>query len=160
MFQTAITEMFGVEHPIICGAMMWLSTPPLCAAISNAGGLGNLTAGNYETEEDFRAAIDETRKLTDKPFINGDSAFTMTTDIMPRPYGPVADDLEQRAEWTAEFFLRAFERAYTHLYGRTIGGIDVEVLSWTLTISAPIRSFWRASASPGSGITRQYGSLA
>jgi NAD(P)H-dependent flavin oxidoreductase YrpB (nitropropane dioxygenase family) len=69
MFQTAITEMFGVEHPIICGAMMWLSTPPLCAAVSNAGGLGNLTAGNYESEEDFRAAIAETRRLTDKPFM-------------------------------------------------------------------------------------------
>jgi len=69
MFQTAITEMFGVEHPIICGAMMWLSTPPLCSAISNAGGLGNLTAGNYDNPEDFRAAIKETRKLTDKPFL-------------------------------------------------------------------------------------------
>ena len=34
----------------------------------------------------------------------------MTTPTMPRPYGPVADDLKQRAEWTAEFFIRAFER--------------------------------------------------
>ena len=69
MFKTAITEMFGVEYPIICGAMMWLSIPPLCAAISNAGGMGNLTAGNYDTEEEFRAAIRETRRLTDKPFM-------------------------------------------------------------------------------------------
>jgi nitronate monooxygenase len=69
MFKTEITEMFGVEYPIICGAMMWLCTPPLCAAISNAGGLGNLTAGNYETEEQFRQAINETRRLTDKPFM-------------------------------------------------------------------------------------------
>ena len=69
MFKTKITEMFGVEYPIICGAMMWLCTPPLCAAISNAGGLGNLTAGNYETEEEFRNAINETRRLTDKPFM-------------------------------------------------------------------------------------------
>lgn len=69
MFQTAITEMFGVKYPIICGAMMWLCKPELCAAISNAGGLGNITAGNYETEDDFRAAIHETRKLTDKPFM-------------------------------------------------------------------------------------------
>ncbi|MEW5725037.1 MAG: nitronate monooxygenase [Thermodesulfobacteriota bacterium] len=68
MFKTAITEMFGVKYPIICGAMMWICTPPLCAAISNAGGLGNVTAGNYETEEEFRAAIHETRRLTDKPF--------------------------------------------------------------------------------------------
>ena len=68
MFKTAITEMFGVKYPIICGAMMWLCKPRMCAAVSNAGGIGNLTAGNYETADDFRAAIRETRKLTDKPF--------------------------------------------------------------------------------------------
>ena len=51
MLKTTITEMFGVKYPIICGAMMWLSKPELCAAVSNAGGLGNLTAGNYNTEE-------------------------------------------------------------------------------------------------------------
>jgi len=67
--KTAITEMFGVKYPIICGAMMWLCKPTLCAAVSNAGGLGNLTAGNYPTEEEFRSAIRETRKLTDKPFM-------------------------------------------------------------------------------------------
>ncbi|MBU2643698.1 nitronate monooxygenase [bacterium] len=69
MLKTAITEMFGVKYPIICGAMMWLSKPHLCAAISNAGGLGNLTAGNYDTEEAFREAIRETRRMTDKPFM-------------------------------------------------------------------------------------------
>ncbi len=67
--KTRITEMFGIEYPIICGAMMWLCTPKLCAAISNAGGMGNLTAGNYPTEEEFRKAIQETRKLTSKPFM-------------------------------------------------------------------------------------------
>ncbi len=69
MLKTAITEMFGVKYPIICGGMMWLCKPPLCAAISNAGGIGNLTAGNYETEGEFRQAIRETRRLTDKPFM-------------------------------------------------------------------------------------------
>ncbi|HQJ31664.1 MAG TPA: nitronate monooxygenase, partial [Syntrophales bacterium] len=69
IFKTAITEMFGIKYPIICGAMMWLCKPRFCAAVSNAGGMGNLTAGNYETEEDFRAAIAETRRLTDKPFM-------------------------------------------------------------------------------------------
>jgi NAD(P)H-dependent flavin oxidoreductase YrpB (nitropropane dioxygenase family) len=67
--KTAITEMFGVEYPIICGAMMWLCKPQLCAAVSNAGGMGNLTAGNYSTEDEFRKAIRETRKLTDMPFM-------------------------------------------------------------------------------------------
>ncbi len=69
MIKTAITEMFGIRYPIICGAMMWICTPKLCAAISNAGGMGNLTAGNYNTEEEFREAIHDTRKLTDKPFM-------------------------------------------------------------------------------------------
>jgi len=69
MFKTAITEMFSIEYPIICGGMMWLCKPPLYAAISNAGGMGNLTAGNYATEEEFHQAILETRKLTDKPFM-------------------------------------------------------------------------------------------
>jgi len=71
MFKTKITEMFGVKYPIICGAMMWLCTPKLAAAISNAGGIGNITAGNWSTEEDFRNAIRETKKLTDKPFTVG-----------------------------------------------------------------------------------------
>jgi nitronate monooxygenase len=67
--KTRITEMFGIEYPIICGAMMWLCKPTLCAAVSNAGGMGNLTAGNYENEEQFREAIRETKKLTDRPFM-------------------------------------------------------------------------------------------
>jgi nitronate monooxygenase len=69
MFKTAITEMFGIRYPIICGAMMWLCKPRLCAAVSNAGGMGNITAGNYENEESFREAIRETRRLTDRPFM-------------------------------------------------------------------------------------------
>ena len=69
MYNTAITKMFEIKYPIICGAMMWLCKPRFCAAISNAGGMGNITAGNYETADDFRAAIRETRKLTDKPFM-------------------------------------------------------------------------------------------
>ena len=82
MFKTAITEMFGIEYPIICGAMMWLSKPTLCAAISNAGGMGNLTAGNYETADEFRDAIRETRKLTDKPFMVG---ITMLPSVRITP---------------------------------------------------------------------------
>lgn len=52
----------------MCGGMMWLALPELCAAISNAGALGNLTAANFNTGEEFRAAIKQTKKLTDKPF--------------------------------------------------------------------------------------------
>ncbi|MFC2033381.1 NAD(P)H-dependent flavin oxidoreductase [Chloroflexota bacterium] len=66
--KTKMTGMFGIEHPVMCGGLMWLAKPELCAAVSNAGGLGNLTAGNYESKDDLRKAIDRTRKLTDKPF--------------------------------------------------------------------------------------------
>ena len=63
--------------------------------------------GRYEVQE---PGLDRWSSLVDKPFINGDSAFTMITDTMPRPYGPVADSLEQRVEWTVEFFRSAFAR--------------------------------------------------
>jgi NAD(P)H-dependent flavin oxidoreductase YrpB (nitropropane dioxygenase family) len=66
--RTRITELFGIRYPILCGAMMWLAKPELCAAVSNAGGLGNLTAGNYGSGDELRQAIARARELTDKPF--------------------------------------------------------------------------------------------
>lgn len=69
--KTKITEMFGITYPIICGAMYLLGEPVLTAAVSNAGGMGNLTAGNYKTTDELRAAIRETKKLTDRPFMVG-----------------------------------------------------------------------------------------
>ncbi|MFP4475611.1 MAG: NAD(P)H-dependent flavin oxidoreductase [Desulfatibacillaceae bacterium] len=64
-----MTELFGVQYPIQCGGMLWLAKPELAAAISNAGAMGNLTTGNYDTPDEVRQAIDRTRELTDKPFI-------------------------------------------------------------------------------------------
>ena len=66
--QTRMTELFNIQHPVMCGGMMWLAKPELCAAISNAGGLGNLTAGNYDSKVEFRQAVNETRSLTNNPF--------------------------------------------------------------------------------------------
>ncbi len=67
--KTKLTEMLGIKYPIVCGGMMRLAYPPLCAAISNAGGLGNLTAAMYKDKKDFTAAIRQVRELTDKPFM-------------------------------------------------------------------------------------------
>ena len=59
---------------------------------------------------DYQArGLDRWTKVTEKPFINGDTSYTMINDNMPRPYGPVADSLAQRAEWTNELF-SAFTR--------------------------------------------------
>lgn len=63
--------------------------------------------GRYDVQQ---PGLDRWSKLAGQPLINGDAAFTMVTDIMPRPYGPVADNLAQRAQWTDEFFRRAFAR--------------------------------------------------
>ena len=92
MIKTALTDMFGIEYPIICGSMMWLCNPELCAAVSNAGGLGNLTCGNYETEENFRAAIARVKELTDKPFMVGLTLMPSVriTEEMNRMYVRVA----------------------------------------------------------------------
>jgi NAD(P)H-dependent flavin oxidoreductase YrpB (nitropropane dioxygenase family) len=66
--KTRMTKLFGIEYLVMCGGMMWLAKPDLCAAISNAGGLGNLTSGNYDSGSELSKAIDKTRQLTDKPF--------------------------------------------------------------------------------------------
>jgi hypothetical protein len=64
----------------------------------------------YAQYEVQKPGLDRWSMAVDKPLINGDSAYTMVTDHMPRPYGPVADNLAQRAEWTEEFFREAFAR--------------------------------------------------
>ncbi|MCM8532077.1 MAG: hypothetical protein NE330_13020 [Lentisphaeraceae bacterium] len=64
----------------------------------------------YARYEVQKPGLDRWTSLVDKPIINGDSAYTMVTEHMPRPYGPVADNLAQRAEWTDEFFISAFSR--------------------------------------------------
>jgi enoyl-[acyl-carrier protein] reductase II len=60
-------DFLGVEHPIMCGAMTWVSEPQLVAAVGNAGGFGCLAGGNTPPDI-LRAQIEETRSLTDKPF--------------------------------------------------------------------------------------------
>ena len=67
-FKTEITEMLGIEHPILCGGMQWISRADIVAAVANAGGIGFLTAESLETPEDLRKEIKRVRDLTDKPF--------------------------------------------------------------------------------------------
>lgn len=65
--KTAITDLLGIEMPIILPGMSWISTPELVAAVSNAGGLGILASGPL-TPNETREAIAQIRTLTDKPF--------------------------------------------------------------------------------------------
>jgi len=65
--KTRITELFGIEYPIISGGMVWCSGWELAAAVSNAGGLGLLGAGSM-TPDVLREHIVKCRRATDKPF--------------------------------------------------------------------------------------------
>ena len=68
MFETRITKMLGIKYPIIGGTMMSISDADFTAAISSAGGMGTLASIMYQTKDEFAAAIDRIRQLTDKPF--------------------------------------------------------------------------------------------
>jgi len=65
--KTRITELLGIKHPIIQGAMSWVSFPPLVAAVSNAGGLGILGAA-FMSPAELKENIRKIKSLTDKPF--------------------------------------------------------------------------------------------
>ncbi len=66
--KTAITELFGIEHPIIQGGMHFVGFAELAAAVSNAGGLGIITGLTQKTPELLAKEIARCRDMTDKPF--------------------------------------------------------------------------------------------
>jgi nitronate monooxygenase len=81
--RTRFTELLGIEHPVVQGGMMWVGRAELAAAVSNAGGLGILTALTQPTPDDLRREIDRCRSMTDKPFgVN----LTILPSVSPPPY--------------------------------------------------------------------------
>ncbi|MGG3942072.1 nitronate monooxygenase [Peribacillus psychrosaccharolyticus] len=68
MFKTAVTELLAIEYPIIQGGLQGLGIEPLVSAVSEAGGLGLLTAGSYASTKEFYQDIEMVRKKTTKPF--------------------------------------------------------------------------------------------
>ena len=83
MLKTRITDLFGIEHPVIQGGMQWVGYAKLVSAVSNAGALGILTALTQPTPEDLVKEIQRTREMTDKPFgVN----LTVLPTINPPPY--------------------------------------------------------------------------
>jgi NADH:quinone reductase (non-electrogenic) len=117
--KTKLTEMLNIKYPIICGGMMRLAYPPLCAAISNAGGLGNLTSAMYENKADFKAAIQEVKQLTDKPFI-------VNVTLLPS-IGVPPERYKAYFEAIAEEEVAALELSGTPLH-RYEGGVYFELL--------------------------------
>lgn len=81
--KTRLTELLGIKAPIIQGGMMWVSRAPLVAAVSNAGGLGVLTALSLPNPEELAKEIEEIRRLTDRPFAVN---LTFLPTLKPVPY--------------------------------------------------------------------------
>jgi nitronate monooxygenase len=81
--RTRFTELLGIQHPIVQGGMMWVGRAELAAAVSNAGGLGLITALTQPTPDDLRREIARCRAMTDKPFgVN----LTILPSVSPPPY--------------------------------------------------------------------------
>ena len=68
MLKTRITDLFGIERPIVQGGLMWIARSELASAVGNAGGIGFMTALTFPDPEGLRAEIRKCRELTDKPF--------------------------------------------------------------------------------------------
>ncbi len=81
--KTRFTELVGIRYPIVQGGMMWVGRAELAAAVSNAGGLGILTALTQPTPDMLRAAIARCNKMTDKPFAVN---LTILPSMTPPPY--------------------------------------------------------------------------
>jgi len=82
-FRTRITELLDIEYPIVQGGMMWVGRAELAAAVSNAGGLGILTALTQPSPDELRREIERCRTMTDKPFgVN----LTILPSVNPPPY--------------------------------------------------------------------------
>jgi nitronate monooxygenase len=82
--KTAITELFGIEHPIIQGGMHYVGFAELAAAVSNAGGLGIITGLTQKTPELLAKEISRCRDMTDKP-IGVNLTFLPTVASPPYP---------------------------------------------------------------------------
>ena len=90
--KTRITELFNIEHPIIQGGMHFVGFAELVAAVSNAGGLGIITALTQPTPKDLANEIEKCHGMTDKPFgVN----LTFIPSFKDPPYDEYIDAIVQ-----------------------------------------------------------------
>jgi nitronate monooxygenase len=100
-FKTRITELLGIEHPIVQGGMQSVGLAELAAAVSNAGGLGILTALTQPTPEALREEIERCRSMTKKPFAVNMTVFPTVNSPNYRAYAQAVIDSGVRIVETA-----------------------------------------------------------
>ncbi len=113
--KTRITELFGIEHPIIQGGMHYVGYAELVAAVSNAGGLGIITGLTQPTPEDLEREIERCREMTDKPFAVNLTILPTFRDVPYQEFARVIVESGVKIVETAgrnpEPFLPAFKEA-------------------------------------------------
>ncbi|KFG94753.1 nitronate monooxygenase [Burkholderia paludis] len=113
--KTRITELFGIEHPIIQGGMHYVGLAELVAAVSNAGGLGFITALTQKTPELLAKEIARCRDMTDKPFgVNVTFLPTLSSPPYPEYIAAIAEGgvrIVETAGRSPEQYMPAFKAA-------------------------------------------------
>ncbi len=103
--KTRITELFGVEHPIVLSGMSWISTPELVAAVAEAGGLGILATGVLDAGQ-TRAAVRATRELTTRPFAANVTLYfpgnRVNAEVLIDEAVPVVNYSLGKGDWIAD----------------------------------------------------------
>jgi len=114
--RTRVTEMLGIEYPIIMGGMTGIGTPEMAAAVSNSGGLGIMAIHNAGSPEEGRKWIRSLRKLTSKPF--GVNLTILPSIGAPPPYDEYASviieegvRIVETAGSSPKRFIRRFKEA-------------------------------------------------
>jgi len=117
--KTRITEMLGIRYPIVQGGMQWVGTAEMASAVSNAGGLGMLTALTQPTPDALGEEIDRCRSMTDQPFgVN----ITILPSVNPPPYAQYIEQIIAKGISVVETagnspkeFTRALKAAGVHI---------------------------------------------
>lgn len=68
MLRTRLTDLFGIDRPIVQGGLMWIARAELTSAVANSGGMGFMTALTFSDADALRSEIRKCRKLTNNPF--------------------------------------------------------------------------------------------
>ena len=105
MIHTKVTQLLGCRYPILLPGMSWISTPPLVAAVSNAGGVGILATGPL-TPEQTRQSIRDIRSSTDQPFGIGATLLmpgaAENAQVALEEQVPIINVSLGKAKWVAE----------------------------------------------------------
>ena len=136
--RTRVTEIFGIRYPIVQGGLAHLAFAELCAAVSNAGGLGQISAATIPGGPDgLRAEIRKVRKLTDRPFAVN-IAISAHRDSMALVEAALAEDVR----------IMSFTAGNPEPYLRRLEGTGVK----TLVLVASVRQAQKVEQLGGTAV--------